>query len=235
MPSETPIDSDHNVQPQRLGAIALLMMPLCYVCMFVVFGVVLKMPETDVLTDKIAYLVANQGTLSVGYIGGYLIFGSLLLIAVQALHNRLAEGLSHLLNCATAFGFIWVVLMMCSGMIALVGMNTMATLHDRASEHAETLFFVYTTITNALGGGIELVGGLWVLLLSVSGLQHHRLSKALGLFGIMVGLLGILTIYQGLPEFKDAFGMSQIVWFVWMGIVLYPQKPSLNVSAESHR
>ena len=235
MPSETPIDIDQDLQLQRLGAIALWMMPLCYVCMFVVFGVLLTMPQTDVLADKVAYLIANQGTISVGYISGYLIFGCLLLIAVQALRNSLVEGPSHLLICASAFGFIWVVLMMCSGMIALVGMNTMATLHARGPEHAETLFLVYTTITNALGGGIELVGGLWVLLLSISGMRHHRLSKGLGLFGIMVGLLGILTLYQGVPEFKDAFGLSQIVWFVWMGFVLYPQKPSLNVSAESHR
>jgi hypothetical protein len=231
MPSETTIDIDHNVQLRRLGAIALLMMPLCYVCMFVVFGVLLTMPQTDVLTDKIAYLVANQGIISIGYISGYLIFGSLLLVAVQALHNSLAEGPSHLLNCASAFGFIWVVLMMSSGMIALVGMNTMATLHARASEHAETLFLVYTTITNALGGGIELVGGLWVLLLSISGLQHHRLSKGLGLLGIVVGLFGVLTLFQGIPEFKDAFGLSQIVWLVWTGIVLLRKKTSLNGEA----
>ena len=231
MQPETTIDRNQTLQIRRLGAIALLMMPLCYVCMFVVFGVMLTMPQTGVLTDKIAYLVANQGIISIGYISGYLIFGCLLLIAVQALHNRMTKGPSLLLNSASAFGFIWVVMMMCSGMIALVGLNTMATLHARASEHVETLFLVYTTITNALGGGIELIGGLWVLLLSISGLQRHCLSKGLGLFGIAVGMLGVSTLYQGIPELKDAFGLSQIVWFVWMGVALIPKKSSINDQA----
>lgn len=232
MLSGTEIYNEHNTYLQRWGAIAAFVMPLCYVCMFVIFGVVLSIPQTGILNEKIAYIVTNQAIISVAYISGYLIFGCMLLIAVQAIHQRLATASAHLVKTASAFGLIWVVLMMCSGMIALVGMSTMIKVYSDNPQNAQTVFYVYATIVDALGGGIELVGGLWVLLLSTCGLRHQQLSKSLSLFGIMVGLLGILTVYQAIPEFKDVFGLTQIVWFVWIGITLLAKtQPQVNGSS----
>ena len=115
MKAENQLNFDHNLKLTKCGGIALLIMPLCYVCMFVIYSVILAIPQTDILSDKIAYMISNQGIISMANICGYLIFGGLLLIAVQAIHNRLAINKSHLLNSASAFGFIWVILMMCSG------------------------------------------------------------------------------------------------------------------------
>ncbi|WP_088330407.1 hypothetical protein [Lacimicrobium sp. SS2-24] len=204
----------------RWGASAYFAMPLCYVAMFLIFGVALSIPQSDVVSDKIAYIASEQSLLSLAYVLGYLLFGCLLLVAVQATHARLISTSSHLLNFATAFGLIWVVLMMCSGMIALVGMNTMVKLFSQGSSHADTLFYVYNPIVNGLGGGIELVGGMWVLVLSIHGLKTAQLAKGLHLFGLIVGLLGIGTVFQSLAGIKEAFGLSQIVWFICMGIAL---------------
>ena len=203
-------------------------MPLCYVCMFLIFGVALSIPQSASVSVKITYIATQQSMLSLAYIIGYLIFGCLLLIAVQAAHVRLNTLPSHLLNTASAFGFIWVVLMMCSGMIALVGMNTMLTLFAEGSPSTDTLFYVYTTMVNGLGGGIELVGGMWVFLLSLSGLKTGQLLKGLHLFGLVVGVLGILTLCQSMPEIKQAFGLSQTVWFSWMGFVLLKSRAIYN-------
>lgn len=202
------------------GASAFFAMPLCYVGMFLIFGVALSIPQSASVSDKIAYIATQQSMLSLAYINGYLIFGTLLLIAVQASHTRLNTFPSHLMNTASAFGFIWVVLMMCSGMVALVGLNTMLSLFAKGSPHADTVFFVYTTVVNGLGGGIELVGGMWVLLLSLHGLRTSQLTKALNLLGVLVGTLGILTVIQSVPEMKEVFGLSQIIWFIWMGIAV---------------
>jgi len=214
MNSEVNITAKKNTQLMRYGAISLFTMPLCYVCMFVIFGLVLNIPQSDILNEKIAYIAHNQGVISIAYIIGYLVFGILLLITVQASHIMLTKNKSYTLNTASAFGFIWVVLMMCSGMIALAGMNTMVNIHAQDQQHAEIVYYVYATVVNALGGGIELVGGLWVFLLSIAGLRTQQVTKALCVFGIIVGVLGMLTVYQGLPEFKKAFGLSQIVWFI---------------------
>lgn len=201
-------------------------MPMCYVGMFIVFGVVLEFPHSGTIGDKVAYIVTQEFNLSLAYIIGYLVFGSLLLIAVQTTYNQLNTTTSQLLKYASAFGFIWVVLMMCSGMIAVVGLNTMVKLHGQGSLHAETLFLIYTTVVNGLGGGIELVGALWVFLISLHGLKSSQMSQALNLFGLVVGITGILTLYQAVPEFKDAFGILQIVWFVLMGLTLLKKNKS---------
>lgn len=202
------------------GAMAFFAMPLCYIAMFVIYAVPLDFPQGEDLPEKVAYVADHQSLIALANIIGYLVFGGLLLIAVQAMHRRFSVTGSDMLNSAGAFGLIWVVLMMCSGMTALVGMDTMVTLHGKGSAHAESLFVSYTTLVNALGGGIELVGGLWVLLLSICGLRHGLLAKGLHVLGLMVGVLGICTVYQGIPEFKDAFGLSQVIWFIWMGIAL---------------
>ena len=221
--------SEADSKLQFWGAIAFFSMALCYICLFITFGLVLDFPSPDNLGDLINYVAKNQSIVIVAYFLGYLIFGILLLVGVQAIHNRLSTFSSHLLNTGSTFGLIWVVLMMCSGMIAVIGINTMVKLHTTGSPYAETLFYVYSTITNSLGGGIELVGGLWVFLLSVVGLRFNQFSKSLNFLGLIVGTLGILTLYQGIPEFKDAFGLSQIIWFAWMGVVLLI--PSRKVQA----
>lgn len=204
----------------RYGAWAFFAMPFCYLAMFVIFGLVLSFPQSNSVGDKIAYITEHGDYISLGYLIGYLVFGCLLLLAVQAVQQKLNKKPSALLDYATAFGMIWVVLMMCSGMIAIVGLNTMTKLYSQGSAHAETLFFVYTSVTNGLGGGVEFVGAMWVLMLSIHGFKSLQFSKGLNLFGLIVGSVGVLTLYQAIPEFKDAFGLLQVVWFIWMGMTI---------------
>ncbi len=214
---------DKNASNQvlmRWGAGAFFAMPMCYIAMFLIFGVALSFPQAESVSAKIAYILEQQSILSLAYTIGYLLFGCILLIGVQAIHARFNALSSPLLNTASAFGFIWVVLMMCSGMVALVGMNTMLSLFAKGSPHADTLFYVYTTVVNGLGGGVELVGGLWVLLISLYGLKTAQLAKGLHVAGLAVGTFGVLTLFQSVPVMKEAFGLSQIVWFIWMGFAL---------------
>ena len=209
-----------SINSVKAGALASFGMAACYIIMFIIFGAILSAPISDDVLDKIQFVQANQDLIGVTYILGYLLFGCFLLITTIALHNFMDSKPSMLLTCGTAFGFIWVVLMMCSGMIGLIGMQTMLELHNESSQHAIGLFYSLSVIENGLGGGIELVGGLWVLLISLSGLRQKRLPQALHILGLVVGSFGVLTLIQGVPEFKMAFGLSQIAWFTWVGFAL---------------
>lgn len=73
--------------------------------------------------------------------------------------------------------------------------------------------------TTALMQLATLFGVLWVLLLSIAALQRNKLPKALNYLGFIVGSAGILTLYPA-DIFTEIFGLSQIVWFFWLGIVL---------------
>ncbi|MDP4537023.1 hypothetical protein Q3O60_12545 [Alkalimonas collagenimarina] len=119
---------------------------------------------------------------------------------------------------ADRFGGIWVMLMMASGMTYLIGLDRL--FHLVSIDQVQALYHSIWLITNALGGGIELVGGLWVLLLSIAGLKQKWLPKALHLLGLVIGTLGILTVLHAVPYLKDAFGLLQIVWFIWLGVAL---------------
>ena len=83
-------------------------------------------------------------------------------------------------------------------------------------------------ISEGLGGGNEIVGGIWVLLLSFIALKGGLFSKPLIFLGILVGLSGILTIYP-LEISTEIFGISQIIWFLWIGVFMF-RKPTIVIN-----
>ena len=79
---------------------------------------------------------------------------------------------------------------------------------------------------NGLGGGNEIVGGLWVLLLSWVALRAGGLPKVLNYLGVLIGVAGILTVVPAFDVLAAVFGLGQIVWFIWLGIVMLRGNPS---------
>jgi hypothetical protein len=51
------------------------------------------------------------------------------------------------------------------------------------------------------------------------------LSKGLNILGLFAGAVGILSLIPGLTDLTGAFGLSQMIWFVWLGIALLRGKP----------
>lgn len=80
-----------------------------------------------------------------------------------------------------------------------------------------------------LGSGQgELLGGLWLLLVSVAALRTDGLPKALSWLGIVIviGIAGIASVIPVLLEARYIFGLLEIVWFVRVGIVMYRTRAS---------
>ena len=195
-------------------------MALCYVAIAVIFFGMLSMPQGLDTAGKIQYVQQHHLLVASGYGIGYLLFGVLLAIVLQALRRVFTNTSSALAALAERFGNVWLVLMMASGMVALLGLQMVFRLIESDPQQAIALYNSRNLLTEALGGGIELVGGLWVLLLSIAGLQQQRFAKALHLLGLVVGSFGILTVLHTVPYLKDAFGISQLIWFIWLGISL---------------
>jgi hypothetical protein len=210
----------NNTTLLRSGGIAAIGMALCYVAMAVIFFGMLSMPQGLDTAGKIQYLQQHHLLVASGYGIGYLLFGVLLAILLQTLQQVFANRPSALFRLAERFGNVWLVLMLASGMVALIGLQMVFRLMESDPQQALALYNTRNLLTEALGGGIELVGGLWVLLLSISGLQQQCLGKALHVLGLVVGVLGILTVMHTLPFLKDAFGVTQLIWFIWLGISL---------------
>ena len=81
-------------------------------------------------------------------------------------------------------------------------------------------------VVDALGGGIELIGALWVFVISYMGLKQSIYPKATHILGLIVGLAGVLTLFSGLSILADnvffeattaIFGLGQILCFILLG------------------
>ena len=122
---------------------------------------------------------------------------------------------------ATAFGLIWSGALIASGMIYNIGLDTVAALYEVDPAQAALAWLPFEGISEAIGGGNgEILGGTWTLLVSVAALRTRRLPKALNVWGLIVGAAGIVSTVPGLHDLGAIFGISQIVWFVWLGIIL---------------
>jgi hypothetical protein len=80
---------------------------------------------------------------------------------------------------------------------------------------------VIEAVAQGLGGaGGELLGGAWLLLVSLAAARTGTLPGPLNGLGFAVAAAGLVSVVPGLEDVGIAFGLLQIVWFAWVGIVL---------------
>lgn len=208
---------------QKTAGIAALCEALIYITTFVLYGTVLAAPSGLDTAQKLTFLAGKQSLLFFSNLLAYVIFGILLAVLVLALHERLKSTAATLTQLASIFGVLWAGLVIASGMLANIGLDAVLKLSLTEPEQTRALWLSVTTITGALGGGNEIVGGLWVLLISCAGLKAKVLPTTLHYLGIVVGVAGIATCYpaDGLTEI---FGLSQIIWFSYLGFALLRQR-----------
>ncbi len=207
---------------QKAGGIAALFEALAYVVGFGVMATLLNPGNTEGWgsAQKLAFVLERKALFHTWTIFIYVAFGIALVILAVALHERLRDRAHDLMKIATPFGLIWAGLVIASGMVASVGLETVAAIHARDAAQATSTWVVIDAIQNGLGGGVELVGGVWVLLISAASFQSSAFPKGLGYLGIVVGLAGVLTVVPMLKDLAMVFGISQILWFAWIGIAM---------------
>ncbi len=216
---------------QKWGGAAALYEALAYIIGFVGFIAVVNVGGLTDPLEKVAAIVENQGLLTALHLIVYVAWGATLVVLSLALHERLDGKRSALARTATAFGIIWAVLVIASGMIYNVGMETVAGLQASNPDQAATVWLAIESVFNGLGGGVEVVGGIWVLLLSVAGLRSGNLSRTFNYFGYLVGAAGVVSVVPALSEISASlFGLTQIVWFAWLGVAML-RRPALATKA----
>jgi hypothetical protein len=204
---------------QKLGGLAAITEAIIYISAFVFFGAIWGFP-TDISTiQKLAFLAESQLVLSIVNLVMYVLFGIVLAVLVLALFERFKHKSPALSQLAVIFGVIWVALVIASGMIANIGLATVIQVAAKNHEQAMTIWLTISSVVEGLGGGNEVVGGLWVLLLSIAALKVNGLPKTLSYLGLFIGVAGVLTIYPA-ELLTEIFGLGQIIWFIWLGIVM---------------
>lgn len=203
---------------QKLGGVAALVEASLYISIFLFFGAYWQYSAEAGVAEKLAYLAEQKVPLYLVYLFGYVVFGAALVVLVLAVHERLKAGSPVLARAASVFGLLWAGLVIAAGMIANVGLLTAVGLAAKDPNRAYSLYATINVVVEGIGGGNEIVGGLWLLLLSIAALGNGFPRALVGL-GLLVGTAGVATVVP-LESIKEIFGLSQIVWFVWLGVVL---------------
>lgn len=215
---------------QKAGGIAALVEAAAYVLGFVVMATLLNPGDTDGWTpaQKLSFVLERQSIFQVLTIVIYVVFGIALVFLAVALHERLNVRSLDLMRVATPFGLIWAGLVISSGMVGSVGLEAVAALHSKEAAQAAFVWSAIGAVQDGLGGGVEIVGGVWVLLISAASLRSSEFPRALSYLGFFVGAAGTLTVVPSLGELGAIFGLGQIFWFVWLGIIMLRARPELK-------
>ncbi len=212
---------------QKMGGIAALYAGFAYIVGMLGFLLVVGWPDDPV--QQVAVLVNNSVSLHILYLIVYQIWAVFLVVLTLALYERLKADSPAVMQTATAIGIIWATLVIASGMIFNIGMENVVNLYGKDPAQATTVWLVIESVSNGIGGGNEIIGGLWMLLISWAALQAGGLPKVLNYLGLVIGAAGILSALPGLGDVGLIFGLVQIVWFIWLGIVMLRQSPSAAV------
>ena len=220
-----------GIRQQKVGGFAALYLAAAYVVAMPYFLVFVKYPSVVDPAEKVALLVGNHDSMRVMYLVTYVIFGIVLAVLALALYARLRDGAPILAQAATAVGLIWAFVLVASGMIFNAGMAAVVGLHATDPAQAVSAWQAIEPVAQGLGGsGGELLGGLWVLLVSVAALRTGRLPRVLNWLGVAIGTAGVLSVVPVLKDLAYGFGLLQIVWFVWLGIVMLPWAASASLA-----
>ena len=212
---------------QKTGACAALYLAAAYLIGMVIFLAVLDLPSLTDPLQKVALLVEMQTVVFSTNLLMYVFFGVFLVVLSLALYERLKDGAPAIMQAATALGMIWAGSLVASGMVANAGIGPVVALYAADPAQAALSWQGIEIVANGLGNANgEILGGLWTLLVSLAalragGLRAGELPRGLIVLGLLVGVEGILSIFPGLTEMLTGpFGVSQMLWFAWLGIVL---------------
>ena len=210
---------------QKSGGIAALLHGTAYV-VGLVLGFALIFPLLEAAPDEyLKFLAENQTLLYVWNFIGYWVSAITVVIMVLALYERLKDSSPALAQTSAAFGLIWAGLIIASGNLMLHNIGVVANLYGADPAQAVTAWTALESVENGITSGNELVGSLWVLLLSVAALRTGTLTRALNTLGVIISVAGILTIIPALAESMIMiFGPGMIVWSIWVGIALLRQR-----------
>jgi hypothetical protein len=213
---------------QKIGSIAAFVNALAYVVGIGLVAVLLAPIMNAKSEQYLAFIVNNQLLMVIWNLIIYLITGVFTVPLALALHARLKAGSPVWTQLATAFGLIWAVTVIGSGMVIITDLRILPDLYNQDPARATTVYLALAAVERGLGGAIELPGGLWILLVSCAALQSKKMVKLLNYLGILIGVAGILTVLPGFDSVAYVFGLGAILWFAWVGIALLKDSKDTN-------
>jgi len=156
---------------QRAGGVAALYLAAAYLVAMPYFLIVVDFQSLVGSAQKVAALVAHQNSMYVMYLVTYVVFGIVLAALALALWKRLA-GSPSIAAVSGAVGLIWACMLVASGLVFNYGASAVIELYDKSPAQAVSAWQAIEPVAEGLESAQgELLGGLWVLLVSLAALR----------------------------------------------------------------
>lgn len=210
---------------QKIGGLSALICTLTYIIGFALLVTVLAPLGlgTNAIdaTAVVAFIDAQPGLLIAWNTVIYIVNALALAVLVVALSVRQAAATPNLATLTRGFGWIWVTLILAAGMVGNVAVERAAHIFQTDPVQAAQVWQVLHAVELGLGGGNEIAGGVWILLVSLAGLMGRSLGKVTIALGLLTGAGGLVTLFPAVGDMAGAyFGLGAIVWFIAVGLSL---------------
>lgn len=215
---------------QQIGGLSAFYLAVSYVVGIGIFIFALDYLNIVEASQKMDVLIQNQSLVIITNLMMYVGFGFCLLVLNLCLYERLKERTPILAQIATITGIIWAGALILSGMVANAGIAPAVALFHENPVQGTIYWSGIESVANGLGGADgEFLGGLMTLFFGIAGLKGATLPKVLNYYGMFVGAIGIVSTVPGLKDLVSLFGMSQLIWFIGLGVVMLTKSPRREI------
>lgn len=227
-PSAVKGDNANIRHPLALGGLAGILAGVTYIVGFCLFGAILRdIFEEDKLgsVESVELLKENEAVFYTANFLVYIFNGLLQVVFACVLYQYLSKENANMpqrqiyIQIAAVIGCIWGALVVAAGMIGNGGAKVAVNLYDTDPQRAATLWLTVDAIyTDGIGGGNEILGAVWVAMVSfLSWGCGVAFPKPLNVVGVVAGLAGLVTVVPGMDEATAFFGILMIVWYILAG------------------
>lgn len=168
--------------------------------------------------QRLAFIITNGRFFQLWYLIIFILFAICLLVLLRGLRRWMETHQTVTFHLSMVAGFIWAAYIFACGFISVFSIEYLLSLNN--TDVAPIWFFVYA-IQQGLGDGVEWVGGIWLTIVSSHFIFIQGKRSLVHIYGLLIGLVGCLTLVPGLQHAGALFGLGQIVWFVWIGAALF--------------
>lgn len=197
---------------KKLAVISAVYGGLSYIGGIFVYLQLLKYDSVNNASEQLAIIGNNPVLVHITTLHIYVIFSFGIILLATYLYLKLKDQQSVLGLLSLISGVIWSTILIASGFITM-GVTTLLMNGTPISELVSA-WQAIDIISNALGGGNELMGGVFTGLLSLALYKARFSGVATNILGGLVFAGGIIS---ALPYLTDIgigiFVISQILWF----------------------
>jgi hypothetical protein len=197
---------------KKLSIVSAVYGGLSYIGGMFVYLQLLNYSSANSASEQINIIGSNPILVHITTLHIYVIFSFGIILLATYLYLKLKDQKPVLGLLSLITGIVWATILIASGFISMA-VTTLLMSGTTAIDLASS-WQTIDIISNALGGGNELIGGLFTGLLSLAMYKTHFSSKTTSILGLIVFVGGIIS---ALPYLVDIgigiFVISQIIWF----------------------